>query len=124
MHHHGRPASGISGNGSVAGTIRRELSSLDPRIPLPSVSMLQAFTEGSPFLWLFRAGARVFTVFGLAGLVLTKVGIWGINAYTVLRRTREIGIRTALGASPRHVIWLVVRDTTLITAPGVVAGRR
>ena len=76
----------------------------------------------SPFLWLFRAGARVFTAFGLAGLVLTLVGIWGVNAYMVLRRTREIGIRTALGASPRGVIWLIVRDTTLVTAAGVVAG--
>jgi hypothetical protein len=67
MHHHRRLAPGVSGNGSVAGTIRRELSSLDPRTPLLSVSTLQAFTEGSPFHWRFRAGARIFTVFGLAG---------------------------------------------------------
>jgi hypothetical protein len=73
----------------VAGTIRPELSSLDPRTPLLSVSTLQAFTEGSPFHWRFRAGARVFTLFGLADLVLTMVGIWGINVYTALRRSAK-----------------------------------
>jgi predicted permease len=122
MYYHLRLAPGVSGDGPMVGTLRRELASLDPRLPLLSISTLEAFTKRSPFLWLFRAGARVFTAFGLAGLVLTLVGIWGVNAYTVLRRTREIGIRTALGASPRGVIWLIVRDTTMVTAAGLLAG--
>jgi hypothetical protein len=78
---------------------RRELARLDPRLPPLSISTREAFTKRSPFLWLYRSGARVFTVFGLAGLALTLVGIWGVNAYMVLRRTREIGIRVALGAT-------------------------
>ena len=122
MYYHLRLAPGVSGDGPMVGTLRRELASLDPRLPLLSISTLEAFTKRSPFLWLFRAGARVFTAFGLAGLVLTLVGIWGVNAYMVLRRTREIGIRTALGASPRGVIWLIVRDTTMVTAAGLLAG--
>jgi hypothetical protein len=122
MHYHVRLAPGVSGDGSVAGMLRRELASLDPRLPLLSISTLEAFTKGSPFLWLFRSGARVFTAFGLAGLLLTLVGIWGVNAYVVLRRSREIGIRMALGATPGSVIWLIVRDTTLVTASGVLVG--
>ncbi len=122
MHYHVRLAPGVVGNGPMSASLRRELAALDPRLPVLSVSTLEAFTKASPFLWLFRAGARVFTAFGVAGLVLTLVGIWGVNAYTVLRRTREMGIRTALGASPRRVVWLIVRDTTLVTAAGVVVG--
>jgi predicted permease len=122
MHYHVRLAPGISGDGPAVAMLRRELAALDARLPPLSISTLEAFTTRSPFLWLFRAGARVFTAFGVAGLMLTLVGIWGVNACTVLRRTREIGIRTALGASPRGVIWLIVRDTTLVTAAGVVAG--
>jgi len=124
MYYHVRPAPGVSGDGPLAGTLRGELAALDPRLPLLSISTLEAFTKRSPFLWLFRAGARVFTAFGLAGLVLALVGIWGVNAYTVLRRAREIGIRMALGATPAGVVWLVVRDTTLVTAAGVLAERR
>jgi len=122
MYYHVRPAPGVSGDGPLAGTLRGELAALDPRLPLLSISTLEAFTKRSPFLWLFRAGARVFTAFGLAGLVLALVGIWGVNAYMVLRRAREIGIRMALGATPAGVVWLVVRDTTLVTAAGVLAG--
>jgi predicted permease len=122
MHYHVRLAAGLSADGPIAGTLRRELASLDPRLPLLSISTLEAFTKRSPFLWLYRSGARVFTAFGLAGLALTLVGIWGVNAYMVLRRTREIGIRIALGATPGGVIWLVVRGTALVTAAGVLAG--
>ena len=122
MYYHVRLAPGVSGDGPLAGTLRRELASLDRRLPLLSISTLEAFTQGSTFLWLFRAGARVFTAFGLAGLVLTLVGIYGVNAYMVLRRTREIGIRIALGATPGSVIRLIVRETTLVTAAGVLVG--
>ena len=62
--------------------------------------------------------------FGLAALVLALVGIYGVNAYMVLRRTREIGIRMALGAAPHDVVRLIVRDTGLVTAAGVVVGTR
>jgi predicted permease len=122
MHHHVRLAPGVSGEGAFAGTMRRELAAVDPRLPLLSIATLETFTKQSPFLWLFRSGARVFTAFGLAGLALTLVGIWSVNAYTVLRRTREIGIRMALGATPRRAVWLIVRDTTLVTAAGVLVG--
>jgi len=122
MYYHVRLAPGASGDGPLVGTLRRELASLDPRLPLLSISTLEAFTKRSPFLWLFRSGARVFTAFGLAGLALTLVGIWGVNAYMVQRRAREIGIRMALGARPTGVVWLIVRDTTMVTAAGVLAG--
>jgi ABC-type antimicrobial peptide transport system permease subunit len=98
------------------------LGALDPRLPVISARTLESFVRSSVFLWFFRSGARVFTAFGLAALVLALVGIYGINAYTVARRTREIGIRMALGATPGTVVKLVVRETVVVTIVGVLAG--
>jgi len=122
MHYHVRLAPGAPAEPQMLDTIRREVGALDPRLPVLSVRSLRSFMRDSVFLWLFRSGARVFTGFGLAALVLALVGIYGVNAYMVLRRTREIGIRMALGAAPRDVVRLIVRETGLVTAAGVVFG--
>lgn len=122
MHYHVRLAPTAPDEAAVLGAARRELAALDPRLPVLSVRSLRSFVRESVFLWLFRSGAKVFTAFGLAALVLALTGIYGVNAYTVLRRTREIGIRMALGATPRDVIRHVVRDTAFIAAAGVLVG--
>jgi ABC-type antimicrobial peptide transport system permease subunit len=122
MNYHVRVAPGGPAEAAAIGMLRREIAAIDPRLPVLSITTLGSFMRGSAFLWLFRAGAKVFTAFGLAALLLALVGIYGVNAYLVVRRTREIGIRVALGATPRNVIGLVVRDTVLVTAAGVLAG--
>jgi putative ABC transport system permease protein len=64
----------------------------------------------------------LFSLLGGFGLLLTLVGIFGVTVYAVTRRTREIGIRLALGASPRRVVWHVVRDAAIPIVIGIVAG--
>jgi putative ABC transport system permease protein len=71
---------------------------------------------------VFQSAARIFTVFGLAALALALVGIYGVNSYVVTRRTREIGIRMALGATSRDVVRLILRDAAIVSVTGIVVG--
>lgn len=73
-------------------------------------------------LFPLRIAAQLIGAFGLAGLLLAAMGIYGILAYQVSRRTRELGIRRALGATARHVTWGVVRGGAILAALGCVLG--
>jgi ABC-type antimicrobial peptide transport system permease subunit len=64
----------------------------------------------------------LFTVFGALALLLAIVGVYGVKAYSVARRTREIGIRMALGARPNAVQWMIMGEGTLMLAGGVAVG--
>jgi ABC-type antimicrobial peptide transport system permease subunit len=66
--------------------------------------------------------ARLAGAFGLLAMLLASIGLYGIMAYTVARRTRDIGIRMALGAQPAGVLWLVLRETLLLVLIGVAVG--
>ena len=66
-----------------------------------------------------RLMASLSSVFGLLATLLAAIGLYGVLAYTVTRRTREIGIRMALGAMRGHVSWLVLREVLLLVAAGI-----
>jgi ABC-type antimicrobial peptide transport system permease subunit len=69
-----------------------------------------------------RIGANLFSVFGALALFLAVIGIYGVRAYLVSKRTREIGIRVALGATSRGILWLVVREGASLVAVGLGIG--
>jgi putative ABC transport system permease protein len=66
--------------------------------------------------------AALAGAFGVLALLLATVGLYGVMAYTVTRRTREIGIRVALGSSSGSVVWLIAREAFKLTAMGLAAG--
>jgi ABC-type antimicrobial peptide transport system permease subunit len=69
-----------------------------------------------------RLLASLSSVFGLLATILAAIGLYGVMAYMVVRRTREIGIRMALGASRGSVVWLVMREVLALSAIGVLIG--
>ncbi|MCI0389447.1 MAG: ABC transporter permease [Acidobacteria bacterium] len=100
--------------------VRHEVRAAGEDIPMTHVKTLVAQIDES--LAQERLVASLSGFFGLLALLLSCVGLYGIMAYTVARRTREIGIRLALGAQPGNVLWLVMRETLLLVLIGVATG--
>src|SRR6202035_2560136 len=73
-------------------------------------------------LWVVRAGAALFSVFGVLALGLSVIGLYGVKAYSVARRTREIGIRMALGAQRGAVLGMIMREGSIMLLAGVALG--
>ena len=102
--------------------LRATLRALDPDLPVLQIVPFTSVVERNVSLWIVRIGAVLFGVFGGVALVLAVVGVYGLKAYAVARRTREIGIRMALGAQPGDVLALVFRQGALQTALAVIIG--
>jgi hypothetical protein len=102
--------------------LRRTLIDVDPQLPVLSLETLPMFRDRNLMLAIVRIGAVIFTVFGAVALFLAAVGVYGVKAYLVSRRTREIGIRMALGASPAGVVWMVIRDGLVASVIGLGLG--
>jgi putative ABC transport system permease protein len=100
--------------------LRAMIRQLDPSMPVPTgFSMREVLFRN---MWTARLGAVLLAVFGLLAVTLTSVGIYGVMAYSVTRRTKEIGIRMALGAEHADVLRMVLRQGLKLTALGVAVG--
>jgi predicted permease len=104
-------------------SIRGVLQSLDPDLPIYNVRSMREHLRQSAFaLMPLRMATTLATVQGVVGLFLAVLGIYGVVAYAAGRRTREIGIRIALGARPSSVLIMTVRDGLKLTAIGMAIG--
>jgi macrolide transport system ATP-binding/permease protein len=103
-----------------APTLRAEVSALDPDLPLADV---RTMTESLSIALLpARLAGTVLAAFGLLGLLLASIGIYGVVAYSVAQRTREIGIRMAVGAAHSQVIGALMRQGLALVAAGAALG--
>ncbi|MDQ3171953.1 MAG: ABC transporter permease, partial [Acidobacteriota bacterium] len=101
---------------------RRALREADPGMPVLSLMTMHAFHDKGIELWALRTGAKLFTLLGGVALLLAVVGVYGVKSYVVSQRTREIGIRMALGADAGAVLRLMLRDGMILTLAGVLIG--
>lgn len=107
---------------SVAAAVRAEVKSLDAELPVYGVrTMDQVIGETSAVL-IRRSVRWLMGGFAVLAFALATIGLFGVISYNVTQRTREIGIRIALGAQPGSVLWLVLRRGLLLSAAGIVMG--
>jgi len=102
--------------------LRREVRSAAPGVPVFNVKTFGGHFNDNMQLWVVRSGAAMVSLFGGLALVLAVVGLYGVVAYGVARRTREIGIRTALGARRGAVLRMILREGLVMTLAGAAPG--
>ena len=107
---------------ATADLLRRAVRDVDPSIPILALQTFTQHLDSNLDLWLVRAGAALFSVFGALALGLAVVGLYGVKAYSVARRTREIGIRMALGAQAGEVLRMLMREGLVMLFSGVTIG--
>jgi len=106
---------------SFAAVVREQVHALDPDMPIFRISTMAAFFHDRAMLGP-RLIAQIVTATGLMGLLMAVIGLYGVVAYAVSRRTREIGIRLAVGATPAGVLRMVLHQGAVFTAAGLAFG--
>jgi ABC-type antimicrobial peptide transport system permease subunit len=104
----------------VFSSIRQVVNNLDSNLPVFEMKTIEAQMEES--LITERLVATLSTGFGILATILAAIGLYGVMAYMVAQRTREIGVRMALGAASTDVVWLVMKEVLLLAGIGIAIG--
>jgi len=107
---------------SIVRSVEEQIHKLAPDLPIDDIRTMQQLVQGIGGLFVFRLAASVAASMGLLGLALAIVGVYGVVSYSVSRRTHEIGIRVAVGASRSDILKLVCRQGLQLIGAGVCAG--
>jgi len=106
----------------LANAVRAALQAIDPDVPVHRVQSMADYLEYGQAFLIFRIGALFAGVFGVLGLILASIGVYGVVAYDVTQRTHEIGVRMALGALRADILGEVVSRAARLAVPGALLG--
>jgi putative ABC transport system permease protein len=106
----------------MIGAVREQIQNLDPGLPVYGVTTMEQHVKYGKPLLPARLGAMLVGAFGLLGLLLASVGVYGVVSYSVSQRTQEIGIRTAMGAQRINVLGMVLRQGMTMAGVGTLIG--
>jgi predicted permease len=106
----------------LSARLEREIHQMDPDVPLADLQTMRASLSGAGGLLLFRLGSWEAGALSILGLILAVVGVYGVVSYGAAQRTREIGIRMALGAQPVSVLGMVLRQGVFLVFGGIAVG--
>ena len=101
-------------------SLRQLVNHLDANLPISAMKTLEKQQEES--LSTERLVATLSAAFGILATLLAAIGLYGVMAYTVAQRTREIGVRIALGAETSDVLWMVMKEVAVLAAIGIAIG--
>jgi predicted permease len=107
---------------SLAPLVQHEIQALDANDPIEEIQTMKESLGGALGYFIFRFGASLAAAMGLLGLLLAVVGVYGVVSYAATQRTQELGIRMALGASPRQILALLLRQGAQLVAAGLLFG--
>jgi predicted permease len=107
---------------SLMNSVQDQIHRLAPDLPIEDMRTMQQMVHGLGGLFLFRMAASVSAIMGSLGLLLAIIGVYGVVSYSVSQRTREIGIRMALGAKSNDILRLLAREGLALVGAGVGTG--
>lgn len=105
---------------AISSSIRREIQQIDPELPISEIRTMREIIDNSVIERKFQL--QLVLVFAIVATTLTGIGIYSIVSYATLRRTNELGLRLALGASPWSVVWLIMRQGMFPIGTGLAVG--
>ena len=107
---------------TLALQLESQIHELAPDVPITQVQTMTQSLQGANGFFFFRFGAQITAVMGILGLILAVVGIYSVVSYAAAQRTQEIGIRIAMGASPRDILEMVLRQGLSVVGIGLALG--
>jgi len=105
---------------AILPAVRQQIKAIDPALPLTNIMTMEDVIRASSATQRFNT--MLVGLFGVLALLLAAIGIGGVLATSVSRRTREIGVRLALGAQPKGLVWMVMREAFALAAAGLILG--
>jgi len=105
---------------AISAEVRAAINQVNDKLPVVNITSLRTQTDET--LQQEKLTTQLVSFFGLLGLLLSCVGLYGIMAHAVVRRTNEIGIRMALGAERGHIVWMVLKESLVLVGVGLVIG--